>query len=75
MKVGSEFRIGALVTIGLIVALAGPAAAQSISVVVNTTTANPGDTITGSVQLEGLPTGYSGYQGHTFRVAIDPLLH
>lgn len=74
MKVGSEFRIGVLVTIGLMALLAGPVGAQSVSVdldrnasgIQTTLNADAGSTIQGSIVLDGL----SAYRGHTLRVQV-----
>lgn len=74
MKVGSEFRIGVLVTIGLMALLAGPVGAQSVSVdldrnasgIQTTLNADAGSTIQGSIVLDGL----TAYRGHTLRVQL-----
>lgn len=77
---GSDFRIGALLTVGVVLALAGPVMAQSISVDLDRNTAGiqssltvgTGGTIQGSLVVEGLPAGNSAYRGHSVRVQIVP---
>ncbi len=77
MKTGNIFKIGAVLTCLFTLALAGSAAAQTISVdldrnaagIQSTLNASAGATVQGSIVVDGI----AAYRGHTVRVqVVDP---